>query len=262
MDNPTDVRDRIAELPYCVGSSLSMTGKGVHALAYAAWLPDWDGLRPPEQFVAASRTGGRKARQAAYEAAAADLPQWAHRIADLCRLYGLAWHHAIKQIREDVGLTATADRTAKDVTRLFFDAHDDQAKVNLFPESLPNLPKTRGCSRSVSHVDAARHALKHIHTPSDTKQWMRLVYNCKAAGLAESEVDSWSQRGDRYEQGELERGGFLCYQDLAPSESVEEALTALEAEAALQQNSFEYLNIRPPQSLHIPRGQSGCKRRR
>ena len=255
LDDTEAVRDLFAELPYCLGSRRSVTGRGVHAFVYAAWLPEWDGLQPPEQVLAASRTSSND-RQAAYRTAAANHPEWVRRVDELCGLYGQAWDQAVNQVGKDLGLTVTIDASAKDVARLLYDSHDDHAMVNLFPETLPKPHIVWSVSHSEGLICAALHALRHIHPPSDTNHWMGVVYNCRAVGLAESEVDSWSRRGERYENGELAPGGFLGYRELAPAESTEEALTALEVEAARQDPSFEPLSVCAPQSVPTPQAQS------
>ena len=237
MDEPEKDRDRLATLTYCVGSRVSVSGTGVHALVYADSIPEWDGHWPPQEFVAASRIIDRTARTAAYQCAAEAHPQWVQRIDELSAAYSRAWHRAVNQVRIDLGMLATADEKAKDLGRLLYDCHDDDAKINLCPCPLPAPPETEG-TPPPDLVNAALHALKTIHPPADASQWMRLVYHCKAIGVPEQDVDAWSRKGDRYEKGELEHGQFLCYQTLQPKETAEEALHSLQADAANQDPTF------------------------
>ena len=242
LDDPEKERDQIATLPYIEGSRVSVSGTGVHALVCSDSLPDWDGLYPPEQFVAASQVVDRDARRAAYQSAAEAHPQWVWRIDHFCEEYTRAWHRAVKQVRMDLGLFATADDRAKDLARLLYDCHDADARINLRPVPLPSFLESEGAPPP-DLVSAALHALISIHPPADTSQWMRLVYHCKAIGVPEQDVDAWSRKGDRYEKGELELGEFLCYQTIRPEETAEEALASLQAEAASQDTAFIPLKV-------------------
>ena len=242
LDDPEIARDRIASLRYSVGGRVSVSGTGVHALVYSDSLPYWDGLHPPEQFVAASRIKDKEARISAYQAAADTHPHWIQRIDHFCEEYTRAWHRAVKQVRTDLALVATADERAKDLVRLLYDCHDADVRINLHPVPLPSSLEAAGAPPP-DLVSAALHALMSIHPPADTSQWMRLVYHCKAVGVPERDVDAWSRRGDRYEEGELEHGEFLCYQTIRPEENAEEALASLEAEAASQDTAFIPLKV-------------------
>ena len=233
LDEPEEIRDLLATLPYFIASRISVSGRGVHALAYVPSLPDWDGLRPPDEFVAASQVVGTDARRAAYQCAMATHPQWVQRIDQLQDAYRRGWHQAVEQVRIELGLLATVDEKARDVARLLYDSHDEDAKVNLCPAPLT----------VADLVNAALHALSSIHPPADTPQWMKIVYNCKAVGVPEQDVDEWSRKGHRYEEKELDRGEFLCYQTLRPTETAEEALASLEAEAAIQDATFVPLMV-------------------
>ena len=122
LDDPAGVRDSLASLPYCIGSRVSVSGRGVHVLVWVDSLPEWDGLRPPGDFLDASRAGGGDARRAAYERAAAAHPQWVRRTEGLGEAYRRAWSQAVEQVRRDSNLMATADAQAKDVARLLFDS--------------------------------------------------------------------------------------------------------------------------------------------
>ena len=231
LDDPAGVRDSLASLPYSIGSRVSVSGRGVHALVWVDSLPEWDGLRPPGDFLDASRAGGGDARRAAYERAAAAHPQWVRRTEGLGGAYRRAWSRAVEQVRRDSNLMATADAQAKDVARLLFDSHDSDARVQIAVEPLLG-------DRDSDLANRARHALASIQPPSETARWMGLVYNCRSVGLPESEVDEWSKRGVRYQSGELQDGGHLPYLSLHPKETSERALTSLEAEAARQNKQF------------------------
>ena len=183
MDVPEEDRDRIASLPYFVGSRVSGSGRGLHALFYVDSLPEWDGLWPPAQFVTASRVMGSEARRAAYQSAGEANPQWLQRIDELSEAYNRAWRRLVEQVRVDLGLRATADESAKDVGRLLYDSHDDDAKFNLRPESLPGPPEAEAAPLS-DLVNAALHALNSIQPPIDTSNWTKLVFNCKATRSA------------------------------------------------------------------------------
>ena len=256
LDDPEIARDRIASFRYSVGGRVSVSGTGVHALVYSDSLPDWDGLYPPAQFVAASRIKGKEARISAYQAAADSHPHWIQRIDHFCDEYTRAWHRAVKQVRTDLGLVATADEKAKDLARLLYDCHDADAKTNLRPVPLPSFLESKGAPPP-DLVSAALHALISIHPPADTSQWTRLVYHCKAIGVPEQDVDAWSRKGDRYEKGELEHGQFLCYQTLQPKETAEEALVSLQADAANQDPKFVPLTT---EALVADSGSTGSPR--
>ena len=259
VDDAEAVRDALAGLPYCAASQVSLSGLGVHALLYVDWLPDWDGLIPPEDFIAASKKINSDDRKTAYDSAAKNNPQWVRRIEGLCLAYVAAWAHAVELVRADSGLSATADAQAKDVTRLFYDAHDDGARINGSPASMPQMVPAANAPASQSQVDAARHALQYINPPDDTNEWMELMFQCRAAGILESDADSCSRRGPRYVEGELGPGGFLPYRTLKPRESKEEALAALEAKALRQNPDFNPLEInrtRPQQGRHGRKGNS------
>ncbi len=238
VNDPQEVRDSIAELPYCIGSRVSVSGRGVHALVHVASLPEWDGLQPPGAFVNASRAKDRAAREAAYLAAAEAHPQWVVRTAELREAYVLGWHRAVERVRMDLGLSATVDEKARDIARLLYDSHDNDAKINLDAITIPEFREVDAAPPSADLVGAALHALNSIHPPSDTNRWMALVYHCKAVGVLERDVDQWSSRGDRYEERELSRGAFLCYQTLQPKETADKAVTRLESEAKRQDPTF------------------------
>ena len=257
VDDAEAVRDDLAGLEYCVASRVSLSGRGVHALVYADWLPAWDGLCPPEEFIAASKKTKSEDRKTAYDSAAENDPKWVRRIKTLCSAYGAAWAHAVELVRADLGLSAKADAQAKDVTRLLYDAHDDGARINGSPASMPQVVPAGNAPASQSQVDAARHALQYINPPDDTNEWMELMFQCRAAGILESDADSCSRRGSRYVEGELGPGGFLPYRTLKPRESPEEALFALEARALSQNPGFKPLEINGTRPQQGRRGRKG-----
>ena len=111
------------------------------------------------------------------------------------------------------------DPSGKDVNRLCFLAHDPQAILH--PEAIPiqwdreawiaeqaERQKQRAEleNRDWGDSDVDKAALDHIDPDALAyDDWLRVIIACKSAGVTWQAVDAWSRRGQKHQEGDIQR---------------------------------------------------------